>query len=272
VQGCLGNVASARERALDALATAERRGLLWERLDCYQALGFIELSDGDHEAAVAYLEPAWVLHQQAGVRELSYRFPADLAESLIAVGRAEEAELIVTWLAECGHELGSRWAIGAAARCRGLLLTAHGDLPAAVEELGRAVQAHRPLGVPLELGRTLLTRGLIARRAKRKRDAREALEEAVEIFEGLPAPLWAAKAQGELDRIGGRRPRPGRLTPTEDRIARLAAVGRTNQEIADALFVSVRTIESHLSHAYAKLGVRSRTELAVALDEPAIPP
>jgi DNA-binding CsgD family transcriptional regulator len=55
-------------------------------------------------------------------------------------------------------------------------------------------------------------------------------------------------------------------------VARLAAAGRTNQEIADALFLSVRTVESHLSHAYAKLGVRSRTELAAALDEPAIPP
>jgi DNA-binding CsgD family transcriptional regulator/Cdc6-like AAA superfamily ATPase len=274
VQGCLGDIGSARERAQEALAAAEREGRMWDQLDCRMALGFIELSDGDHKAAIACLEPAWVLHQQAGVGEVSFRFPvpADLAESLIAVGRADEAESIVTWLAERGHELGRRWAIGAAARCRGLLLAAYGDLPAAVEELGRAVQAHRPLGVPLELGRTLLTRGLIARRAKRKRDAREALDEAVEIFEGLPAPLWAAKAQGELDRIGGRRPRPGRLTPTEDRIARLAAVGRTNQEIADALFVSVRTIESHLSHAYAKLGVRSRTELAVALDEPAILP
>lgn len=272
VQGCLGNVASARERAQEALATAERSGVLWERLDCYQALGFIELSVGDHEAAVACLEPAWVLHQQAGVGELSFRFPADLAESLIAVGRSDEAEPIVTWLAERGDALGRGWAMGATARCRGLVFAANGNLSAAVEELRHAVQAHRPLGIPLELGRTLLARGRIARRAKQKRDAREALEEAVQIFEGLPAPLWAAKARGELARIGGRRPTPGRLTPTEDRIARLAAVGRTNQEIAGELFVSVRTVESHLSHAYAKLGVRSRTELARALDQAAISP
>jgi DNA-binding CsgD family transcriptional regulator len=272
VQGCLGNVESARERAQGALAAAEREGRMWDLLHCYHALGFIELSVGDHQAAVACLEPAWVLHQQAGVGEPSYRFPADLAESLIAVGRADEAEPIVTWLAERGHALGRGWAIGAAARCRGLVLAANGNLSAAVEELGHAVQAHRPIGIPLELGRTLLARGRIARQATRKRDAREALEEAVQIFEDLPAPLWAAKARGELARIGGRRPTPGRLTPTEDRIARLAAVGRTNQEIANALFVSVRTIESHLSHAYAKLGVRSRTELALALDETGIPP
>jgi DNA-binding NarL/FixJ family response regulator len=88
----------------------------------------------------------------------------------------------------------------------------------------------------------------------------------------LPAPLWAARARGEGDRIGGRLPYGYRLTPTEDRIARLAARGRTNKEIAEALFVSVRTIESHLSHTYSKLDVRSRTELAAALDPAAISP
>jgi DNA-binding CsgD family transcriptional regulator len=272
VQGCLGDVEAARVRAQGALAAAERSGNFWDRLDCYQALGFIELSVGDHEAAVACLEPAWALHQQAGVREPTYRFPADLAESLIAVGRADEAEPIVTWLAERGDELAHGWAIGAAARCRGLLLAAHGSLPPALAELGRAAEAHRLIGIPLELARTLLTRGRIARRAKGKREAREALEDAMEIFERLPAPLWVDKARSELARISGRRPSSGRLTPTEARVARLAAVGRTNQEIADTLFMSVRTVESHLARTYAKLGVRSRTELAGALDAAPIPP
>jgi DNA-binding CsgD family transcriptional regulator len=272
VEVCLGDVRSAREHVAEAMAAAERDGPMWDRLDCLQALGFIEISVGAHAAAVATLEPAWMLHQQAGVGDLSYRFPADLAESLIAVGRYDEAEPIIMWLASRGRDLGRGRAIGAAARCRGLLLAANGVMSAALEQLERAVKAHRPLGIPLELGRTLLVQGRVARRAKRKREAREALEEAVQIFNRLPAPLWAANARAELARIGGRRPGPERLTPTEDRIARLAAGGRTNQEIADVLFVSVRTIESHLSHAYAKLGVRSRTELAAALEEAAIPP
>lgn len=272
VEVCLGDVRSAREHVEEAMAAAERDGAMWDRLDCLQALGFIEISVGEHAAAVATLEPAWRLHQQAGVGDTWYRFPADLAESLIAVGRYDEAEPIVMWLAERGRDLGRGRPIGAAARCRGLLLAANGNLSAAVDELGHAVEAHRPIGIPLELGRTLLVQGRIARRAKRKREAREALEEAVQIFDRLPAPLWAANARAELARIGGRRPALGRLTPAEDRIARLAAGGRTNQEIADEMFVSVRTIESHLSHAYTKLGVRSRTELAAALDEPPIPP
>ena len=272
VQGCFGDVTSARERARDALATADASGVLWDRLVCLQVLGFIELSVGDHEATIDCLEPAWVLHQQAGVRDLSFRFPADLAEALIAVGRADEAELVISWLEERGNGLARGWAIGAAARCRGLVLAANGDLPAALAELGLAAAAHRPIGIPLELGRTLLTRGRIARRAKGKREARDALEEAVEIFDRLPAPVWGDQARSELARISGRRASSGRLTPTEARVAGLAAAGQTNQEIARALFLSVRTVESHLARTYAKLGVRSRTELAGALDAAPIPP
>jgi DNA-binding CsgD family transcriptional regulator len=272
VRGCGGDVVGARERARDALAAAEEDGRIWDILDCREALGFVDVSAGDHDAAVGSLEPAWALHQQTGIGALFFRFPADLAESLAAIGRADEAEPIISWLAERGETLGRGWGIGAAARCRGLMLAARGDVAAAAEELEHAVSAHRPIGIPLELGRTLLTRGRVARRAMRKRDARLALDEAVRIFDGLPAPLWAAKAREELSRVGGRRPAGGRLTPTEGRVARLAAGGRTNQEIADALFLSVRTVESHLSHTYAKLGVRSRTELAGALHEAAIPP
>ena len=268
---CFGDIESARAHGQEALAAAEREGRMWDRLECRQALGFIELSVGDHDAAIAWLEPAWALHQQAGVGEIAFRFHADLAESFIAAGRVDEAEPILTWLERRGQKLNHGWATGAAARCRGLIHAAHADFPTAVKEVERAVQAHRSLGIPIEFGRTLLTRGQIARKAKKKSEAREALQDAVQIFGRLPAVPWAERARNELGRIGGRRPGVSLLTPTEDRIARLAAVGRTNQEIADALVVSVRTIESHLSHAYAKLGVRSRTELAVALDDSAIP-
>jgi DNA-binding CsgD family transcriptional regulator len=120
--------------------------------------------------------------------------------------------------------------------------------------------------MPFELGRTMLVLGTIRRRAKQKRPAREALEEALGNFERLGAPLWANKARAELARIGGRRAAGGRLTEAEARVAKLAAAGRTNREIANALFMSVRTVEGHLSRAYAKLGVRSRTELALYID------
>ncbi|MGH2963044.1 MAG: response regulator transcription factor, partial [Solirubrobacterales bacterium] len=86
---------------------------------------------------------------------------------------------------------------------------------------------------------------------------------ALDRFEGLGNEWWAARATEELARISGRRPSDGQLTPAEQRVARLAAAGRTNREIADVLFMSVRTVEGHLSHIYAKLGIRSRIDLAL---------
>ncbi len=88
------------------------------------------------------------------------------------------------------------------------------------------------------------------------------------MFEDCGAEGWAGEARAELDRIGGRRPAAGELTPSERSVVDLAANGLANKEIAAALFVSVRTVETHLSHAYAKLGVRSRSQLARRLAAP----
>jgi DNA-binding CsgD family transcriptional regulator len=99
------------------------------------------------------------------------------------------------------------------------------------------------------------------RRARQKRPARDAIEAAVEGFAALGAAGWAETARRELGRIGGRSRDEG-LTPAELRVAALVAEGRTNREVAAALFLAERTVASHLSHVYAKLGVRSRTELA----------
>jgi DNA-binding CsgD family transcriptional regulator len=87
-------------------------------------------------------------------------------------------------------------------------------------------------------------------------------ERALEIFERLGAPLWAEKARAELKRVGLRPSAPNDLTPTEERVADLVAAGRTNKEVAEALFMSVKTVDSNLTRIYRKLGVRSRTELA----------
>jgi DNA-binding CsgD family transcriptional regulator len=121
---------------------------------------------------------------------------------------------------------------------------------------------------PFERGRALLVLGLVSRRAKRRRAAREALEGAVSVFDTLPAPLWAQRARAELERIGGRRGPAGELTPSERRVADLVLAGRTNREIATELFITVHTVEKTLTRAYRKLGVRSRTELARRLADP----
>ena len=105
-------------------------------------------------------------------------------------------------------------------------------------------------------------RGTVERRAKRKREARDTLTKALEVFDGLGAALWADKdtCGAGADRRTG--PSSLDLTPTEDRVAALVAAGSTNREVADALFVSVHTVEANLKRIYRKLGIRSRTELA----------
>jgi DNA-binding NarL/FixJ family response regulator len=125
-----------------------------------------------------------------------------------------------------------------------------------------ALTHHEQFSNPFERARTELALGMVLRRDRRKKLAREALGRALDGFEALGAPLWSDRTRAEMARIGGRAPSSVELTPTEERVARLAADGAKNQEIADALFLSTRTVEWNLSNIYRKLGVRSRTELA----------
>jgi DNA-binding NarL/FixJ family response regulator len=119
-----------------------------------------------------------------------------------------------------------------------------------------------------EVARTLLAAGVIQRRRRQKRAARELLEEAAAVFDELGATLWADKARAELARVSGRRPQGQELTETERRVATLVADGLANKEVAAALFVTVHTVEAHLSRIYRKLGIRSRRELARVLAAP----
>ncbi len=114
-------------------------------------------------------------------------------------------------------------------------------------------------------GATRLVPGTLLRRAKKRGAARRAIESAIAAFTIIGTPLWEARAHAELERLG-LRPSAGVLTETESRIARLAASGATNREIASRLFLSVKTVEANLSRSYRKLGVRSRIGLALRLE------
>ena len=154
-----------------------------------------------------------------------------------------------------------------ARRCRGLLAAGAGDLPRAVASLEEALDLHGRCPRPLEEARTLLALGSARRRAKERRAARETLQRAGASFEAVGARLWRERTEAELARIGGRAPSAGGLTPVEQRVVALVAEGRSNKEVAAALFLSARTVEGHLSRAYGKLGVRSRVELARRLGD-----
>ncbi|MGZ8602000.1 MAG: response regulator transcription factor [Actinomycetota bacterium] len=147
------------------------------------------------------------------------------------------------------------------------MAAANGDFDRATASLTSSIELHAGMSQPFELARTHLVLGDVRRRAKQKRPARDALETAVRMFDDLGASLWAAKARRSLARISGRSA-PHDLTATERQIAGLVVTGLTNREVADALFMSVRTVESNLSRIYSKLGIASRRELRSEMLEP----
>jgi DNA-binding CsgD family transcriptional regulator len=265
----LGRVSEARAAGEQGVAVSEASGTALFRVLCLWALGFLELSLGDGAAANRRLrdlpeELEAMGYANPGVRPVY----ADAIEARIAVGDLD-VEPLVDRLEIRGRELDYPWALAAAARCRGLLLAARGDPDAAIVELERGLHEHERSPQPLERGRTLLALGATQRRARHRGRARQTLTEALELFDSLGAPLWAEKATAELARFGSRGRSAGELTRTERRVAELVAQGLSNKEVASALYVTVRTVEAHLSKAYAKLGVRSRAELARRLPRPA---
>ena len=266
VRASRGEAEGARGDGAGALELSEERGFMIATILASSALGLLELSLGRPEATHDVLGPLVERLEQGGVREPgSARFIPDEIEALIALGRLEEAETLLVRLERRAGRLDRVSALAAAGRCRGLLHASRGDLPAALEALERALAEHQRLPMPFEQARTLLVLGATRRRAKMKRAAREALEGSLATFDELGARLWAERARAELARIGGRRPPTGDLTPTERRIAELVAEGRTDKEIAAALFVTSKTVGTQLSRIYRKVGVRSRTELAAWL-------
>lgn len=258
-----GELGAVRQRCREALPRDERGGgqsALWVAA----SLALAELSAGDPQAAWQACQPLVDGIEQQGIGEpVPLFFLADALEALVALGELDRAEALIEQLERRGRELDRSWAIVTGARCRGLLLAARGDLAGALAALDRGLAEHERIELPFDRARALLAKGGMERRMRHRAAARPLLDEAASEFERMGSPLWAARARAELDRLGGRRASAeGELTPTEQRAAEFAAEGCSNKEIAARLVVSVHTVEVHLSHAYAKLGVRSRTQLA----------
>jgi DNA-binding CsgD family transcriptional regulator len=227
------------------------------------ALGLLELSLGHADRAIEQLTPPVELARTEGIDEPGLtRYVPDQVEALIELDRLDEADELLRWYEGNAVRLGRRGAIAASYRCRGLLEAAAGQLDDALATFDRALAEHDGVTLPFDRARTLLVHGAALRRAKRKADARDRLEQAVAAFGSLSAAAYEERARAELARISGRRRSAGGLTPTERQIAELVAEGRSNKEVAAALFVSVKTVEANLSRVYAKLGLRGRGELA----------
>lgn len=262
VEASWGNVEVARTGAETALALSEAADDPRFVIRNLKTLGFIELSLGDPVGASGYFERGLELERTAGYDPCVLRLVPDAVEAMLAMGRLEDARPLIEVLEDHGRRHDHPWAVATGARCRGLLEAASGNLDEAEGALERSIAGFERLPQPFELARTLLAMGVVLRRSKRRRMARESLERALAMFEALGARLWVERSRIELGRIGGRPSSPLVLTPTEERIAELVAEGQTNREVAASLFLSVKTVETNLTRIYRKLGVGSRRELA----------
>jgi DNA-binding CsgD family transcriptional regulator len=230
------------------------------------ALAHLELALGAPEAARAQLEPIVAFVREQGIAEPGAApFVVDLVEALILLDRRGEACEILDWYEENARRLDRAPALANCVRCRGMLAAQAGDLEPALAGFEEALAWHARIELPMDRGRTVLALGAAQRRIGRRREARATLEEALAVFERIGASLWAERARAELKRISGRAATPGALTPAEQRVAMLVAEGKTNKEVAAALFLSDRTVEGHLSRIFGKLGVRHRAEIASVL-------
>jgi DNA-binding NarL/FixJ family response regulator len=264
-----GELDASRAHATEALAAAEQTGdALYEMLSA-TVVAEVDLLDGDELAAHSRIAPFRESATGKGLGFIgSYTLPlwtVDI-EALIALGRLDEAERVAADLSERSAASANPHAEALAHRCRALLLAAQRELDAGLAEIDQALDAHMRRTLKPELARTLLEKGVLERRAKHKTAAKQCLEQALEILEPLGATIYVERARDELGRIGLRPAAPSEgLTQAQMRVVELVLEGKSNPEIARALYMGVRTVESHLSKVYRELGVRSRVELATKM-------
>jgi DNA-binding CsgD family transcriptional regulator/tetratricopeptide (TPR) repeat protein len=262
-EAVLGRESDSRGHAQRGLDSALQLGDRKNEVRARGALGMLALATGDADAAVAQLAPAVAALEAGGVRNPNqFRVHPDLVEAYARLGRMDEAKSVATSLERQARATGLSWSLGAAMRCRALVVDADAAAEVGFQE---ALRFHEGAGV-FERARTELCFGEHLRRRGQRRDSRMRLGAALEAFEGSGATPWAERARTELRASGLtlRRRQPAareQLTPQELQIARLVAEGKTNRDVAAALFVTPKTVEFHLTRVYRKLEIHSRSEL-----------
>jgi DNA-binding CsgD family transcriptional regulator len=267
VHAARGEEAEARAAAARgieyAMTAAYGSTVIWARA----TLGFLELGLGRATEAIAELEECARLVGIAGLEDPTIvPWAPDLVEAYTQAGLRERAEHLAGQYAQRAAQAGVALPLALAARCRGLT-TLDGFDGAFAEALER----HAESDAPFEEARTLLAYGSRLHRACRRVEARERLRHALAAFERLGAVPWAERARAELRAAGAVQrevtTRRDELTAQEARVAAAVARGATNREVGAELFLSPKTVEFHLGRVFRKLGIRSRTELAVLVAE-----
>jgi DNA-binding CsgD family transcriptional regulator len=232
------------------------------------ALGARALAAGDGVAAIEAFGRAVAWQQRSQQFEpFTPWWPADLVEAHLLEGDEAAAREGTEALRARAEMTGQRRIAAMVARLDGLL--AGGDASAQFE---RAIELGEGARDPYGVARSQLAYGRHLRRARQRAEARSMLTSALGAFERLGAAPWVDQARRELEATGlvlrrGKAADPQALTPQEAQVAELVSGGASNKDVAGALFVSPKTVETHLSRIYRKLGVTSRTQLAVRLRE-----
>jgi DNA-binding CsgD family transcriptional regulator len=217
------------------------------------------------------LRRAEELTRQVGIAEPCHiHWAGHALSAYVAADRVDDAHELVVWLDRCAAPLPCRWPRIAAAFGRGLLAARDGDQAGCDEHFATVLALHEEVDLPVHRAEALLGYGQVLRRQQQPARARPYLAEAHRRADAAGAAWLSQRALDELRAAGGRR-RPGRsdpsaLTEAERRVARLAADGASNAEIARQLHLSVNTVETHLKRAFAKLGVHSRRFLPGVLE------
>jgi ATP/maltotriose-dependent transcriptional regulator MalT len=227
---------------------------------------------GDHAEVLRALEPLRAIQPREGVDEPGFWPWQHLyGDALVSLGRLDEAAAFLAPHEELAEELKRRSSIARLARVRGRLEAAGGRIEAAEAAFRHGIDQLHALPLPFERASLELAYGQMLRRRGRRRAATVQLEAARERFSALGAHPFVQRCTVELEGSGLAPTKrtnadPARLTPQELAVARLAATGLSNRDIAAEMTISAKTVQFHVSNVYAKLGVRSRLQLANRLD------
>jgi DNA-binding CsgD family transcriptional regulator len=258
---------SCREHAAQSVAATRSGGHTSTKVHALAAVGLLELGLGHPQEAADALKDALAATGPRTAPHLHLQILPDLVEAYARAGQPDQAAVELAQLDDLAARAGRFPARAAAARCHGLL--APRDF---AEHFDQALRWHAKGTPPFDRARTHLAYGARLRRSRDRAGARVQLQSALELFERLGAAPWAQRTRAELVSSGGSAPAHSdiielQLTPQELQVALAIQRGLTNAATAAALFLSVKTVEYHLSNIYRKLGIRSRTQLIRALGE-----
>jgi DNA-binding CsgD family transcriptional regulator len=269
IDAAAGSDESCRGHASAAIAIATERRLGFYRERAERALGRLALATGRTADAIDHLEGVYVRLARAGNWEANVTPAWDLVEAHARVGQIERARELLTEAAEAmppaspGEE-------AVIARCVGIVA----DDSVFETAFERAFSLHDAEPFPFERARTEHAYGERLRRGGQRKRARDMLHRALVAFDELGATAFASRTRAELAASGARLRSTAEaresLTPREMQVALAVAEGASNEEVAAALYVTPKTVEYHLTRVYRKLGLRSRTELARAVEPAAV--